>query len=154
MRARLVVICGLPGSGKTTLAKELEASMPAVRFCPDDWIAALQLDIWDQELRYRLESIQWRLAQDLLALGGNVVIEFGSWAREERDLLRLRARELGCAVELRYLELPFEELWRRVEARSQRPGEAVMTRAHLEEWSTVIQVPDATERALFDTPLP
>ncbi|MEY2425139.1 MAG: hypothetical protein QOI61_711, partial [Actinomycetota bacterium] len=46
MTARLVVICGLPGSGKTTLAKELEQSMPAVRFCPDDWFVALELDLW------------------------------------------------------------------------------------------------------------
>jgi predicted kinase len=151
LTGRLVVICGLPGSGKTTLAKQLEASLPAVRFCPDDWIAYLQLDIWDQELRGRIEALQWSLARQLLALGANVVIEFGSWSREERDELRLGARGLGCAVELRYLDPPFEELVRRVEARG--GFDPPITRANLEEWSTVIEVPGAAELALFDPPL-
>jgi predicted kinase len=144
--ARLFVICGLPGSGKTTLAKELEHSENAVRFCPDEVL----VDLWDQDARARLERSMWDEAQQLLAQGRNVVIEFGSWARFERDELREGARRLGAAVELRYLEVPLDELVRRVEAR----GHPVMTRAHLEEWSGIIEVPTAEEQALFDTPLP
>ncbi|HMN01092.1 MAG TPA: hypothetical protein PKC99_18980 [Anaerolineales bacterium] len=33
---RLIVICGLPGSGKTTLAKCLEESLGSVRPSPDE----------------------------------------------------------------------------------------------------------------------
>ena len=36
---RLIIVCGLPGSGKTTLAKALENRLRAVRFSPDDWMA-------------------------------------------------------------------------------------------------------------------
>lgn len=36
---RLVIITGLPGSGKTTLSTELASVMPALRMCPDDWMA-------------------------------------------------------------------------------------------------------------------
>ncbi len=150
---RLFVLCGLPGSGKTTRAKELEANHGAVRFCPDEWFVALGFDLWDQQLRYRVEGLQWSLAQQLLAAGVHVVIEFGSWAREERDILRLGARALGASVELLYLEAPIDELVRRLEIRNQFPGEATMTRAHIEEWSHIIQVPTPDERALFDTPL-
>ncbi len=33
---RLVIICGLPGSGKTTLAKALERRLRAILFEPDE----------------------------------------------------------------------------------------------------------------------
>jgi predicted kinase len=48
---RLIIVCGLPGSGKTTLAKALENRFCAVRFCPDDWLGALSLDLYDETPR-------------------------------------------------------------------------------------------------------
>jgi predicted kinase len=141
--ARLYVICGLPGSGKTTLAKTL----PGVRMCPDEVLT----DLWDQDARARLEAEMWEEAQRLLADGQDVVIEFGSWSRAERDVLREGARRLGASVELRYLEAPLDELVRRIEARPNDPG---ITRAHLEEWQHVIEIPTPEELELFDAPPP
>lgn len=48
--ARLILICGLPGSGKTTLAKSLAGSRSALRLCPDEWQAALGFDRFDDPL--------------------------------------------------------------------------------------------------------
>jgi predicted kinase len=53
--ARLVLICGLPGAGKTTLAHRLADVMPAVRLSPDEWRSDLQLDLCDDALRERVE---------------------------------------------------------------------------------------------------
>jgi len=64
---RLVLICGLPGSGKTTLAKQLAAETKAVRLCPDEWKHDLGIDYYDDEARVRLEGRLWRLGQELLA---------------------------------------------------------------------------------------
>jgi predicted kinase len=49
----LVVICGLPGAGKTTHARRLEQEMPALRFCPDEWMQALGIDLYDEDRRDR-----------------------------------------------------------------------------------------------------
>jgi predicted kinase len=108
--ARLIIVCGLPGSGKTTHARQLQSESRAIRLCPDEWIDALSLDIWEESNRERVENLQWQLGQQLLNLGLAVIIEWGTWGISERDTLRLRARELGAAVELHYLSAPIRFL--------------------------------------------
>ena len=66
---RLIVVCGLPGSGKTTLARELEGRLSAVRFSPDEWMDALSLNLYDEERRGKIEALQWKLSQELLTQG-------------------------------------------------------------------------------------
>ncbi|MGH2501929.1 MAG: AAA family ATPase [Ktedonobacterales bacterium] len=151
---RLVLVCGLPGAGKTTLARRLEAKMLAVRLCPDEWLAALGINLWDEAPRDQLETQFWLLARRLLALGQSVILESGFWLRADRDEKRLGARALGAAVELRYLGVPLDELYRRIERRNAAPapGDVHITRADLELWATLFQPPDAAELALFDPP--
>ena len=153
-RARLVLICGLPGSGKTTTARRLAAETGGVRFCPDDWMTALAIDLFDEDARAKVEALQWQLAQELLALRQTVIIEWGVWSRSERDVVRERARELGARVELVYLDVPTEVLWERLEARNieQPLGTAVITRENLLGWVDLFEAPDAEEQALFDNP--
>ena len=150
--SRLILICGLPGSGKTTLAKQLAGQVPAVRLCPDEWMHDLGIDYYDEPRRVKLENRLWRLGQDLLTLRQSVILENGFWAREERDELRLGARTLGVAVELHYLEAPGEELWRRLELRNEEapPGAAPIKREDLQKWALQFEAPDAAELALFD----
>jgi predicted kinase len=151
-QARLILMCGLPGSGKTTLAKQLAQEVRAVRLSPDEWKNALGIDYYDEEARVRLEDQLWRLAEELLSLGQSVIMENGFWAREERDDLRLAGRALGAALELHYLEAPVEELWRRLELRNKKvqPGVVSIKRGDLEKWATQFEAPDAAELALYD----
>jgi predicted kinase len=151
-RARLILVCGLPGSGKTTLAKRLASEMRAVRLSPDEWKHSLGIDYYDEEARLRLEGRLWRLAQELLTLGQSVIMENGFWAREERDELRLAGRALGATVELHYLGAPLDELWRRLELRNREatPGAVPIKRGDLEKWAAQFEAPDSVEFALFD----
>jgi len=76
---RLIIVCGLPGSGKTTHAKALESRLRAVRFCPDEWMDALSIDLYGEERRAKIEALQRKIARELLALGLTVIIEWGLW---------------------------------------------------------------------------
>lgn len=150
--ARLILTCGLPGAGKTDLAKGLAPVRNAVRLTKDEWLWALGSTPWDEPTRERVERELWRLAQEILGFGVSVVLDFGLWARIERDELRSAARDLGVGVELHFLDVDSDELWRRIEARNTEPpweGHPI-GRADLDEWRRVFQAPDAAELALFD----
>ena len=147
---RLIIVCGLPGSGKTTLALRLENRLHAIRFSADEWLNALSLDIYDEARRDKIEALQWKFAQNLLSLGLTVIIEWGTWARSERDTLRTGARALGAAVELHYLSAPPDVLFDRVQRRGTE--DPPIKRDELLRWLEIFQVPTPEELALFDKP--
>lgn len=153
----LYLTCGLPGSGKTTLAKRLEQDVPALRLTADEWLHDLYPGISTPEaeagpFRGRVERLQWLTALRVLALGGHVVLDWGVWAREERDLCRTEAREVGARVVLCLLDPPVDELWDRLSRRNaDRPfGAFEIPKTALLRWSEVFQRPTADEMALYD----
>ena len=147
---RLVIVCGLPGSGKTTLARRLETKLHAVRFAPDEWMEALAVNLYDEPMRARIEALQWKLAQDLLAQGHIAIIEWGTWGRSERDILRVGARALGAAVELHYLSASADVLFDRIQRRGMETPP--ISREMVSQWFEKFQAPTPEEFALYDEP--
>jgi len=156
MKPTLHLICGMAGAGKTTLAKKLEASLPAVRFSPDEWIMKLLKDPSDRKENERLrdivEGIQWETAQGLLSIGASAILENGFWGRSEREAYRDKARSLGARVVLHFLDLSEEELWERVKKRNAAlpEGSFSVSRDNIAEWMTWFQKPDSEELATYD----
>jgi predicted kinase len=149
-RAQLHIVTGLPGSGKTTLARDLATRHAAVRLNPDEWMTGLEIDLFDERFRDRLERQLVRLATELLAINGRVIIEFGSWSRRERDQLLALGRAAGAHVELHVLEPEIDELWRRLAKRNDEPGQPSIDRLTLESYLARWESPEESELNQYD----
>ena len=148
MPGRLIIVCGLPGAGKTTVARRMAMDAAGVRFCPDEWMEALGVNLWDEAFRARVETLQWDVALGVLAGGGTAVIEWGTWTRRERDALLAAARQVGAAAELHFLDAADEVLAARIAARNRE--DPPITAADLGQWRLLFQAPDAGELAGYD----
>lgn len=146
-RPTLFLICGLPGSGKTTLAKRLEQERQAVRLTPDEWLWALFGD--DRERadvnRPKIERLQWEVAARALAEGADVVLDWGFWSRAERDDYRRRASAHGARAEVRFLDATDKELSERLKGRAGEPGVFRFATDEFAWWSKTFERPAPDE---------
>lgn len=147
----LYLMVGLPCSGKTTRAKELENEVSALRLTPDDWhVTLFGHDIYDPEHDKRhglIEALLWQIAERALALGTNIILDFGFWAKEERDDFRSRAQKLGARSEIVFMGVQEEELMRRVKARNENLTNTIhyIPEEMMISWIQFFQEPDAEE---------
>lgn len=136
----LHLMVGLPGSGKTTLAKKIAAEENAIRLTPDEWQLRLfgdDTDHPDHDRRHsEVEAIMWELAVKLLKSGVGVILDFGFWAEEERRFFHEQAKRLNAHFRVHYLDVPAEELLLRVSARNRSATEPAFTILpfHMEKW--------------------
>lgn len=125
--ATLHLMVGLPFSGKTTLARKLERERSALRLTPDEWQVRLfgqDAEEPEHDARHSLiEAMLWNIASRALELGTNVILDFGFWAREEREDYRSRAKQLGASSEVHYLDVSEDELLRRLDERNLIPSQ-------------------------------
>jgi predicted kinase len=149
--ATLHLMVGLPFSGKTTLARKLEQECSALRLTPDEWqVRLFGQDAKEPEHDSRhslIEAMLWNIASRALELGTNVILDFGFWAREEREDFRLRAKKLGASSEVHFLDVPEDELMRRLEERnSQSSQESFYISAEMiKPWIAFFQKPTPDE---------
>jgi predicted kinase len=141
------VLVGLPTAGKTTVARQLEAEHAALRLTPDEWMAPLFGGPEAGGRREVLEGLLLDLAQRALAIGTSVVLDFGFWARSERDAVRARAHRVGAQAEVVYVWADRETLRERMAARTADPPDHTFTLedAELDRWWDLFEEPDAAE---------
>ena len=149
--ATLHMMVGLPCSGKTTLAHKLEHELPALRLTVDEWHIRLfgqDAEEPEHDARHSLiEAILWNIASRALELGTNVILDYGFWAREEREDYRLRAKQLGASSEVHYLDVPADELLRRLAQRNARPSQEsfLIAEEAMKPWIAFFQKPTLDE---------
>lgn len=106
--ATLHFICGKAGAGKTTLARALGKSVPAIVFCEDEWIVKLGLTI-NSLADFVAASTKCRdvigpLAVDLLRLGTSVVFDFAGNTVRHRQWVRAIIDQTGADHRLHVIE--------------------------------------------------
>lgn len=151
MTPTLYMLCGLPGSGKTTRAKELEAAGKGIVFSADQWVWQLYPDDVEAAARDErkgiVEQVQWELVERLLTNGTSIILDWGVWARTERDHYRKRARDLGAVVRTVFVDAPIETLHKRVATRNLNlpPGTFSISAEELDEWAVLFEPPTSEE---------
>jgi predicted kinase len=152
--ATLHLMVGLPCSGKTTLGQKLEREQSALRLTTDEWhVRLFGQDAKEPEHDARhslIEAMLWNIASRALELGTNVILDFGFWAREEREDYRLRAKQLGASSEVHFLDVSEEELLRRLAIRNSQPTQEAfyISEEMMKPWIVFFQrpTPDELER--------
>ncbi|MCB9152169.1 MAG: AAA family ATPase [Caldilineaceae bacterium] len=149
--ATLHLMVGLPCSGKSTLAQQLEQELPALRLTTDEWHIRLfgqDAEAPEHDARHSLmEALLWSIARRALELGTNVILDFGFWAREEREDYRARAKQLGASSEIHFLDVPEDELLRRLVRRNAQPSpmDFYIPEAMMKPWFAIFQKPTSDE---------
>lgn len=126
----VVLMCGLPGAGKTTYATEL-VRRGYVRLSIDEavWQRLGQRDaglVLEAEAFDRLkEEVRREQRQELVELmlaGRDVVVDYSFWSRAARDDYKALIERHGCRWELVHLKADRTTLEHRLKARNGEEG--------------------------------
>ena len=145
------LLCGKTGSGKTTLARTLEAERCAFRLSLDE----LMLPLFGEHMPRPLfeqrcavcKELLLGVCERLLAFGTSVVLDWGFWSKAERSAVQARLSAAGAEPRLLYLALSDEQLRQRLRARNAQlpPGTYAISEELFAELSQWFEPPAADE---------
>lgn len=125
-RALVVMMCSLPGSGKSTYARALERRGYA-RLSIDEivwtWTGRDGAELDPAEYEHLKSTAEQRLWGDLVRLMKAkvpIVIDYSFWNRGTRDQYKAAIESHGCRWVLVFLPADLETLRRRLAIRNQR----------------------------------
>jgi len=145
------LMCGFVAGGKTTLARQLAAELPALRFSRDEWMIRLYgLSYDDPRYVERLDpctELIWDVAVEALRLGVNVILDWNHWSRQRRADAFDRARTAGFDAVVHFLDVPIDTAIQRARHRlSTPPADAHrIDEAAVRHFATIFEPPTDDE---------
>jgi predicted kinase len=152
--ATVHLMCGLPGSGKTTAAQRIEVEQNAFRFTLDQWMLQL-FDLTPFDAGYgpaadRVKELIWDIASMLVARGQEVVLDWSQWSRTMRSEAKVRVDAMGATAALHYVNLPLDTIEQRLRLRNatRPPGAHHIDADELRRFATELFEPPTDDEGL------
>jgi predicted kinase len=122
---KVILVCGPVGVGKTTYSIALAKEINAIRFSIDPWMQTLfakdmrSLDYaWISERVERCHQQIWEVAEQILKLNGNVILDLGFTRRKYRDRFKELSKRVNVDAEIHYLQAAIAIRKQRVKQRN------------------------------------
>jgi predicted kinase len=156
MMKRLYILCGIAFSGKTTVARKLSQVTGSVYISLDDINAERGLlggdGVAGQEWERTHEVARQRMSS-FMTEGQDIVLDDTSCFRWLRERYREFAHRNGYVAQIVYLEVPPDELRRRIAENTVSPRRRAISPAVLAEHIRSFEKPSADEEAVvLDSP--
>jgi predicted kinase len=152
----LYLTVGLPGVGKTTLARRIADDEGILRLTPDEWMAPLFQDSDAGGRRDILEGRMIWVAHEVLRSRSAVVLDFGCWSPEERYAIRAITESVGARFDLRHVRLDEADRRARAKARWESAPESTfaMSDEDHDRFLALCQAPSPEELSYGPVPDP
>jgi hypothetical protein len=120
------MICGLPGAGKTTIAKKIETENRALRFSLDEWLITLfgRYEITPENHQAHVQRVLacreliWTTAERALTLDVDVILDDGFFLKEHRSKYKEMIERAGARPKLYFVDIEAETLLNRLQNRN------------------------------------
>lgn len=141
-------MCGIVGSGKTTIARALADELPALRLSRDEWMLRLYgLDYDDPAYVAAVgpcTELLWDVAADSLRGGLSVVLDWNHWSRERRAETKTRCAQLGVELQVHFVDASVETALAQALARRDDDSH-VLDEAGVRHSAAILEPPSADE---------
>lgn len=147
---KLYILCGIPFSGKTVLAKELVKLKGWVRIDLDDVkFEIFGNDIKDGDLKQKdwdkVYQIMYQRIQEQLEKGNTVVHDTGNFTKHERNLIRKIAKKLNILTTVIWVNTPENIARNRLKTNQQTSERFSVSEADFDEVVAEMEPPSADE---------
>jgi predicted kinase len=152
---KLIMLRGLPASGKSTWAKEqVEKNVDTYRINKDDLRAMLKGSVWNRSLEATVIELRDSFVTEMLVRGNTVIVDDTNFNNIHVRRLRQIASQTGASFEIIDFNTPLEVCLERNRLREKPVPEEVILRMH-EDFvknspKKLLQDPEATPAVVVD----
>lgn len=126
MKPVVYMMLGLPGSGKTTFSKELQAELGIKRLAIDEEYSRLGGNIsstdWNKELAAKAGKYIRKRTAELVSQSESVILDLCPWTKQRRDEYRAYIKSIGAEAHIYYFDIDKEKLLLRLTERNNSGG--------------------------------